>query len=123
MGDVGDMHADLPVAVGELADREGVVEVLGVARVDGEGCDAAEVLATGHLLGGDAGVDAVGGLLDVLGIAVGEAELGQDGVHLGVVLTLGAQDVDDLATGVHLVVLPLRDAGHGLVAVLAPLEL
>ena len=37
VGDVGDMHSHAPVAVGQPADGEGVVEVLGVLGVDGEG--------------------------------------------------------------------------------------
>ena len=123
MGDVGDMHSDLPIAVGKLADREGVVEILGVARVDGEGGDAAEILALGHLLFCDTLADLLGCFLHIFGIFVREAELGEDGVHLGVVLPFRSEDVEDFAARVHLVVAPAGDAGHGLVAVLAPFEL
>ena len=119
VSDVGDVDAYLPAALAGGADAQGVVEVLGVPGVDGEGGHGAEVLALCHLLGGDAGVDVAGGLLHGLGVFVRQAELGQDGVHLGVVLALPAEDVEDLSYGVHLVLRPGGDSGDGLVARLA----
>lgn len=71
MGDVGDMNAHLPVAVGELAYREGIVEVFRVARIDGERSHATEILTLGNFLGSDSGVNLSGGLLHILGIFIG----------------------------------------------------
>ena len=48
MADVGYVHAHLDVAVPQLAVGEGVVEVLGVGGVDGEGEHIAEVAPAGH---------------------------------------------------------------------------
>ena len=117
------MYAYLEVAVFEWAYRQGVVKVLGVAGVDGEGGDVAHVDALGHFLVGYARTDFVGGLLDVLRVFVGQAVFGQDGVHLGVVLAVASQYVLDLAEGRLLVFGPLGDAHDGLVAVLGALEL
>ncbi len=44
-------------------------------------------------------------------------------MHLRVVLPFRSEDVDDLAARVHLVVAPVGDTGHGLVAALAPAQL
>ena len=113
---IGDMHAHLPVAAGQLTYRQGVVEVLCIGGVDGKGGDLAHVASGGYLLGGDAGRNLVGGLLHSGGVAVRQAKLGQDGVHLGVVLAVFTQDVDHLAAGVGSVVGPVGDAHHSLVA-------
>ena len=123
VGDVGDVYAHLPVAVGETAYRQCVVKVLGVGGVDGKCGDVAHVAALGYLFGRDAGVDAVGGALHGGGVLVGQAVLGQDGVHLGVVLAVLAQDIDHLAARVARVVGPVGDAHYGLVAGGAALEL
>ena len=116
---VGDVHAHLPVAVAEATDGQGVVKVLGV---DGESGDVAEILALGHFLLCDPFLNLLGRFLHILGIFVRQAEFSQDGVHLGVVLPFDSEDVYYFAARVHLVVAPLHDAGHGLVAVLATLE-
>ena len=36
MGHVGNMHAHLPIAVRHPANRQSIVEIFGIARVDGE---------------------------------------------------------------------------------------
>ena len=43
-------------------------------------------------------------------------------MHLGRVLTLAAEYVDDIAVGTHLLVFPDGDLGDGFVAVLAPFQ-
>ena len=122
MGHVGDMHAYLTVAVGKAAEGNSVVKVLGIFGVDGKGGNRAEVLTTRYFFRRYAGIYLVGGLLHVGRIAVRQTELGENGVHLGGVLPFAAQDVDHLAAGIHLVVVPARDARYGFVAVLSPLE-
>src|SRR3712207_2890593 len=104
----------------EQADGEGVVEVLGVAGIDGAGEHLAEVLAlvkvflrylAGYLLGG---------FLHGLGVFIGQSVLGEDGVHLDVVVARLSQDVDDFADGaLAFLVGPLRYAHDGLVVCLA----
>ena len=116
MADVGDVHAHLPQSAAQAADGQRVVKVLGILGVDGEGGDAAEVLAPGYFLGGDFIGNLVRGGLHVFGVGVRQAELRQDGVHLGVVVARAAQDVDDLSDGVLGLVRPFDDFHHRLVA-------
>ncbi len=123
VGNVGYVHAYLVIAVGERANRKRVVEVLGVARVDGERRYATEILSLRHFFLRDSGIDPVGGLLHVLRIFVRQAELREDCVHLCGVLSLAAQYVHYFASRVHLLVAPLDYSCHGLVAVLSALEL
>ena len=51
MGYVGNVHAHLPVAIVQLADREGIIEVLGIHGVDGKGGHLAHVHTLGNLVG------------------------------------------------------------------------
>ena len=57
---VGYVYTYFPQAVFKFTDRECVVEVLGVFRVNGEGCHFAEVLASGNLFGRDFSRNLVG---------------------------------------------------------------
>ena len=107
--DVGDMYSHLVAALTQLHERNGVVEVLGVGRVDGEGSDLAVVLALRNLRIGDGVGYLVGGLADLRFEAVRQLELRQDGVHLGVVLAGLSQHVHDLADGLHALAGPV---GH-----------
>ena len=117
------MYAHFPQAVAGRADGEGIVKVLGVVRVDGEGEHVAEVLAACDFFGRDARLELFGGILHSLGIVVGQSEFGQDGVHFGIVLSLPAQDVDHLSDGALRLFGPFHDFHHGLVARLSALEL
>ena len=123
VGHIGDVYANLPVAILELLYRQGVVEVLGIGRVDGERGHPAHVAAAGHLLIGDARLQSVGRALDVFGILVGQPKFGQDGMNLGIVLAGASQHVDHLADGAVGILWPLDDACHHLVARLPTLEL
>ena len=118
VGHVGDMYAHLPHAVFDLADREGVVEVLGVRRVDGEGRYLAEVAPGGIIGFGDRRRNGLGRIFDLLLEMVGQAVFGQDGVHLGIVLSGAAQYLDQLSGGAFGTQRPVRDADHDFVAVL-----
>ena len=117
MGDVGDVYADLPDAVLDLAHRECVVEILGVGGVDGEGRHLAEVAAPGDFAGRDVPVDGCGGLLDLGFEAVGEVVFGQDGVHLGIVVPGDSEAFDELPDGAFASGLPVDDAHDDLLAV------
>ena len=122
MRHVGDMDAHLPVAVGKLADRKGVVEVLRVTGVNCEGRHITEILAFGNLFRRYARRDFRCLLLHILGIFVGQSELSEDSVHLGGVVAFRPEYVDDFAARIHLIILPAGDAHYRLVAVLAALQ-
>ena len=115
---VGDMHADFPYALPDLAYRKRVVEVLGVGRVDREGRHIAEIAAPGDLFGRNPAVDTLRRLFDLGLEAVGQFVFGQDGVHLGVVVARHAQALDQLAHGALAPLGPVGYAHDDLFAVL-----
>ena len=109
MGDVGDMYAHLVVPVLKPAERERVVEVLGVGRVDGEGEAVAEILAPLEVFGAYLVGNLVGGVLHLGFETVRQVEFGEDGVHLGVVEPGHSEHVADVAEGVVLSPAPAFD--------------
>ena len=112
------------MTISYLPDGEGVVEVLGILGVDGTGEHMAEVLSAGNLLLADGGIDALGRLLHVLGILVGQVVLRQDGVHLGIVVARLPEYVYHAADDVLVLCIgPLYHLHHGLVVGLAALQL
>ena len=97
---VGNVHAHLDVAVGQAAVRERIVEVLCIGRVDGKGYHLAHVAALGYFGRGNIIWNLLGGLGYLLWEVVGQAVVGQDGVHLGFVVAGTTQHLHDLADGV-----------------------
>ena len=92
------MHPDLVVPVGQHLERQRVVEVLGVHRVDGEGRRPSHVAALGNFFRRDAGtVELLSFRADALGEGAVEPLLEDDGIHLGVVLSDGSDDLGHLA--------------------------
>ena len=96
---VGDMYADLVVPVFQPADRERVVEILRIGRIDRERRHAAHVASRGDLLVGDRFGNFLSFFLDLLGIAVRQIEFGENRMHLGIVVARLAEHVDDLSFG------------------------
>ena len=123
VGDVGNVYAHLPEVLAEGTDGEGIVKVLGIVGVDGEGKHVAHVDAAGYLVGRDDVADVVGGILHGKRILVGKSKLGEDGVHLHVVVASFTKDVHYLTYGVAGSLGPLYNLHYGLVAALAALEL
>ena len=87
MCDIGDVHAHLPKVFADGTDRECVVKVLGVVGVDGAGEHIAHVEAACYFVGRDGVADVVGRLLYCNGVFVGEAKLGEYGMHLGIIVS------------------------------------
>lgn len=119
---VGNVYTDFPHRFVNLSNRQCIVEVLGVVRVDGKGRYVAEVLASGNFLGRDVGRECLGRLFHLFGIFVGQSVLRQYGVHFGIVLALFTQNVHYLANGAFRIGGPFGYFHHHLVAVLCPLE-
>ena len=118
------MNAHLPESARELLNGQGIVEILGIARVDGAGEHVAEVFPLPIVLLGDFTGNLLGGLLHRFRIFIGQSVLRQYGVHLHIVVAALAQDVHHLAHRIlALAVGPLRDAHHSLVVGLAPFGL
>ena len=124
MTHVGYVHAHLPKALIEHANRQCIVEILGISRVDGAGKHVAEVLAFVVILLRYLGRNAFGSLFCRLGISVGQAVLGQDGVHLDIVFARRTKHInyfshDILVFGIG----PLGYFHHGLIARFAAFKL
>ena len=123
VADVGNVHTDLPQLT-LLPDAQRIVKILGILGVNGTGEDIAEVLAALDFLLCDARINLLGSVLHMLRILVRQPILSQDGMHLHIVVALLAQNVNHLADNVLRVLRrPLRNAHHGLLAVLATLQL
>ena len=122
MGHVGNVNTHFPQTRLERTDGERIVEVLGILRVDGKGGDFAEVLAFGIVFRSDDVRYLFGGLFHGLGIYIRQSELGQDGVHLGVVVTGLSQDVHYLSDRILGILRPFHHLHYGLVAVLSTLQ-
>ena len=124
MAHVGYVYAYLPQPVLKLLDRQRVVEVLGVLRVDGAGEGVAEVLAFGIVFGRYLSRNLLGSLLHVLRILIRQAVLCKDSVHLDVVVASLAQHVHHFAYHISMVLVgPFHDVNDSVVAVLATLQL
>jgi hypothetical protein len=124
MAHIGDVHADLIEPVVKLLDREGVVEVLGILRVDGAGPRIAEVLTLSHILVSDLARNLIGSILHFLRILVRQAVLCENSVHLHIVVARLSKYIHYLADNILvLTVRPCRDLHHGLVVGLSAFEL
>ena len=122
MRHVGDVYAHLHVAVFHCPEGQGIVKVLGIGGGDSECRDRAEVFPSFIVLFCGRG-DALGLLLGFGGEIEREVVLGQDGLHLHVVVAGLAQPFHHAAHGV---VHPLGPVGHlhqHLLAVLRPRQI
>ena len=115
VADVGDMHPDFIAPFRKRAEGEGVVEVLRITWVDGAGQHPTEVLTLCELLFGNLGRECFGSLLYGLGIAIGEAELSEDGVHLRRVIASLTEDIDDFPARVLALAIPVSDTHDDLI--------
>ena len=101
---------------------DGIVKVLGIVRVYGEGKYIAHIASAVYLGLGNVLGYAVGNGLYVLGVGVGQAEFRQYGMHFGVVLARASQYVHHLADRVLGTFRPFYYTDNGLVTVIALLQ-
>ena len=115
---VGDVHTHFPMAVRQLLQRDGVIEVLRVGGVDGDGEHLAEVAAFLYLVLANLGGNLAGFLLYLF------RELYRvfDGFHFHVVLARLAEHAGDFAEGVARAVGPIDEVGDDLVAVFGAMQ-
>ena len=116
------MDTGFPMSVFQFAERQGIVEVLGIGRIDRECRNVAIIQPVGNLFRSAAVGNTFGRLDYLLRILVRQAVFGQDGVHLGIVFSLMAQYVYHSADGVLREGRPTFKIDHYLIAVLCLLE-
>ena len=122
MAHIGNVNAHFPQVFFKFADADGIVEVLGIARINCNGEHIAHVQSSVHLLLRDFCGNLLGGLLHLFGIDIGQSVFGQNGVHLGSVLSCASQDVNDLSDGILGILGPFDNLDHGLVSGLPLLQ-
>ena len=100
MGDIGDVDLQLPGAIraAVLADKDGVVEILGGLAVDGDDRQVAKVAAAGNFLLIQMGDGA--GLVQNIGREnMRQMMLADDDFHVHAEIVFAAQNLDDAAAG------------------------
>ena len=119
MGYVGDVDADFIVAIGKFFERNGIVEILGVGRINGEGESVAEIFAVFEL------VFLFKLLLPRLGLLLDfgrevhfETAFKHDANHLCIVFAGNSDDADYFAHGTLRGVLPFGNPCLDFVALL-----
>ncbi len=81
MGHIGNVYTHFCVAVGQPLKRQGIVEVLGVIRINGEGCHRPEVASRAEFLSGEVRSDLCRLGQHIFGESIGKIKFGNDGVH------------------------------------------
>ena len=87
MSYIRDMHTYFPASVIQLTDRQSIVEVFCIFRVDGKGQDFTEVFTLGDLFLRNGIRYFICSLLHTLRISIRQTEFGQYRVHFCRVLT------------------------------------
>ena len=117
MRHVGNMHTNLPTTFGQLADRQRIVEVLSVGRVDREGRHIAEIATLGIVLRRDLALDLLGRLDHSIIELIGQVILRQNCVHLRVVVATHTQHIANATLRALAAVGPIDDMHHHLLAI------
>ena len=117
------MHTDLPESLAGRTNAQGIIKVLGILRVNRTSKDITEVFPALDLLLGDACLYLLCGILDSLRIFVRQSVLGEDGMHLHIIVTFLTEHVNHLTHYVlRLLRGPLRDFDDSFVASLATFQ-
>ena len=122
MTHIGDVYTHFPQSFLQRFDRDGIVEVLSITWVNGNGEGVAEVLPLGDLFRRDASVQLIGSSFHFLWIFVRQTKLCEDGVHLCVVITLVAQHIYHLTNRVTSFLRPVDDLHHHFLPILCPFQ-
>ena len=116
------MNAYFPIAIIQLTGGKGIIEVLGIFRVDRKSRDTAKILTFGNFLFRDRFRYLFCCLLDVGRILVWKVKLGQDSIHLRIVVAGSTQNIDYFAQRVLGSFRPFGDTYDRFVAGLAPFQ-
>ena len=120
---VGDVYAYFPEVILQLADRQGVVKVFGVFGVYGKGGYIAEIFTFGIFFRRNFGGYLVCGFFYGSRVDIRQTEFGQDGMHLGGIVSGFSQDVDNLTDGILGLVGPFYYLDDGFISRLPAFQL
>ena len=116
MGDVGDVNADLHVALGKFAERDGIIEIAGGIGIDGDNEVASEIFSAGRAVGKFDGGERFGFGESFRGKGGGEIKFANDGEDIDAGVGGAAEAFDEDAFGVGLAIFPVDQFGNDLVA-------
>ena len=120
--DIGDMYAYLIAIILQRTERYGIIEVLGILRVDGESEYRPKIFSSGKLFFCDLPIQTVGCLFHLLGIDIRQSEFGQNGIHLGIVVSGRSQYGLYLSDGILGLLRPFEYSDYYLIAVFGVAE-
>ena len=115
MRDIGDVYPELPLALGDALEADGVIEIFGVIGVDGDDEVLAAVFAAGDLLRLHLIPIGAGFCQDFVREAEREIVLAQDGEHVHAFGIGRAEDFHDLAFGIRVAGFPLLEINYDFV--------
>ena len=116
------MHADFVMPVFQLLEREGIVEVLGILRVDRECRDFPEISAVLDFLCRDGIFYLFSGFFHVYRELHGQFVFRHDGVHFRVVVSRRSENFQHFPHRVLLVLRPLGNLDDGFFPVLGTVQ-
>ena len=116
------MYADLVMPVFQLLEREGIVEVLGILRVDRECRDFPEISPLLDLLCRDDIFYLFGSSFHARGELHGQLVFRHDGVHFRVVVSRRSENFQHFPHRVLLVLRPLGNLDDGFFPVLGTVQ-
>ena len=117
MCNIGNVYAHLPKTIAQAHNRECIIKVFGICGVYGERCAVTHITAACNLLLCYLAIYAVCRRYNILLEVVWQVELGEDGVHLGIVISLFTKDIHNATRGTLALGLPTYDAHNDLVAI------
>ena len=119
---VSDMHSHLPKVITDRSNRESIVKILRIVRVNGAGKHIAHIKATSNLICWDDITDMVSRMLYGNRVFIGQTKLGKNGMHLGIIITSTTKDVYHVTYGIASIFGPINYFHDGLITTLSTLE-
>ena len=115
-GDVRDMDADAVAAFAEFLDGEGVVEILGIVGIDGEGKDITAIAAALAVGGAHLVRNGFGLFLDRGREGGVEIVFVENALEFGVGGVCFSEDIDDFTLGIEVSLFPFNHLDDNLIA-------
>jgi hypothetical protein len=107
MGNVGDVDSNLHVAIGEFAEGDGVIEIAGCVRVDGDDEFTSEIFPADRAIGEFDGGKRFGFGEGFGGESGGKVKFPNDGEDIDAGVGGAAEALDKDAFGVGLAIFPV----------------
>ncbi len=106
MGNIGDMDEKFPLASGGVLEADGIIEIFGVIRIDGDDEMAAAIFPSGQLFGAHLVADGAGLFESLFGKMERQIVLAEDGKHVHAFFVRRTEDFDDFSFGIVVALFP-----------------